>query len=141
GANVTPVQALNALKATAVPVDGIAGGRIDVLAAARALGILAAPTPTAPAAGAPTTRQAQLVRGTFARTLRKTVGIASAGPLTVVLTRANARTCDMTLRSGGAVYLTWRSTATQLDISAPVGRGTYALAVTCRDARTRPYAL
>jgi hypothetical protein len=135
-ANVTPLQAIDALRATAVPVPGIGGGRIDVLAAARALGILPVPA-TAP----PATPQAELEHGLFVGTLRKSFAVTSAGPLTVVLTRANARSCTMTLRQGGSIYLTWRSSPTQLAISAPVGRGTYALSVICRDDRTRRYAL
>lgn len=135
GPSVTPLQALEALRATAVPVEGVTRGRIDVLAAARALGLLSA-GPTV----APSTTQVELERGVFGRTLHRSVGV-SGGPLTVVLTRANARSCDMTLRTGTAVYRGRRSTPTTLDLRARVGRGTYALTVSCRGSRPHPYAL
>jgi Subtilase family len=140
--NVTPAQAVNALRATAVHVAGIAGGRIDVAAAAALLGIS-----TKPAAGTDATQQQQrqqqqaLVQGgTFGRSLTTTLTLGE-GPVTVLLTRPDARSCSMALRSASGVYLTWRSTPTELDISARVAKGRYVLAVECPGRRPRPYSL
>lgn len=129
---IPPQQAMDALRATAVPVDGIAGGRIDVLAAARRLGV-AAP-PAAPV------QQLDLERGRFGGTFRKTL-VAGNGPLSIVVTRANARACTMTLRSKGAAYLTSRATPRTLALRVQVTKGTYILVVTCRDARVLPYSI
>jgi thermitase len=133
--SVTPVQAVNALRATATHVAGIAGGRIDVRAAADALGIPDAlpPIPQPPQA-------VHLQSGTFRHTLRTTLVVA-AGPFTAILKRAGASACTMSLRSATAVYLTWRSTPNELDISSKVSGGRYVLAVDCTGARSRPYDL
>lgn len=135
GHNVTPVAALDALRATAHPVNGIDGGRIDVLAAARALGIMPQPTGTVGFA-----QQLDLESGRFAEAYRKRVQV-SQGPLTIVLTRPKARSCTMALRSKSGAYVTWRSTPTQLAISASVEAGVYTLGIACRDSRSRPYSL
>src|SRR5206468_8962155 len=93
---VTPQQAMDALRATAVPVSGIAGGRVDVLAAARSLGIIApAPAPKPkpkPGPATPSPAQSQeidLEQGMFARTLRRTV-VDGKGPMSHVVTRRDA---------------------------------------------------
>jgi hypothetical protein len=138
---LTPVQAMAALRATAVPVHGIAGGRIDVVAAARALGIIAAPkVAKTPTTTSETGRQLQIASGKFSRTLQKQLQLG-AGPLTILLTRQNASTCTMALRSTTGLYLGWRTTATQIDLSDTVPRGTYTLSIACRDAHVRPYSL
>jgi hypothetical protein len=135
---LTPVQAVDALRATAVPVPGIDGGRIDVLAAAKALGIL--PVTTAAKGSTTPGQQLQLARGKFGRVLHKRVR-ALGGPLTILLTRTNASSCTMELRSPDALYVAWRTTSTQLDLSDTVARGTYTLDVSCVDSRIRPYSL
>lgn len=135
---VSPVQAINALRATAVHVSGISAGRIDVQAAALALGI-----PEQKTTGAPSTsgnRQALVQGGAFGRSFSVPLTLA-AGPVTVLLTRPNARSCAMALRSNAGVYLTWRSTPSELDISARVAAGRYVLAVQCADAHPRSYSL
>jgi hypothetical protein len=128
---VTPVQAMEALRATARPVDGIAGGRIDVLAAATALGIRPPATPTP---------HRDLQRGTFGQTLVKKV-VTAAGPLSIVVTRAGARTCTMTLRTRNALYLGSETTADTLSLAAHVSGGVHVLVVTCAGTRQRPYSV
>jgi hypothetical protein len=131
-----------ALRATAVPVQGIAGGRIDVVAAARALGIIAAPkaAKTSTTTTSPSGRQLQIASGTFGRSLQKQLQLAG-GPVTILVTRPNAGLCTLALRSANGLYLGWRTTQTQLDLSDTVARGTYTLSIACRDARVRPYSL
>jgi subtilase family protein len=134
---ITPVAAVNALRATAVHVAGVGGGRIDIRAAADALGI----PPVPPATGtAQPLQQVRLQSGSFRRALRKHLTVGT-GPLTVILHRAGAGSCTMALRAANAVYLTWRSTPNELDIGAKVAAGRYLLAVDCADSRTRPYDL
>jgi len=139
GTNVTPVQAIDALRSTAVPVSGIDGGRIDVAAAAQALGITGLRAGTS-ATTAGYSRQVSLERGSFARAFRETLQVGT-GPLSVVLTRSHARQCTMSLRAKSTAYLSWRSTTTQLDISTSLKGGTYVLRVTCTDRVRRPYSL
>ena len=137
--SVTAVQAVNALRATAVHIPGIAGGRIDVHAAAIALGIPL--TSAAPGGSQPQGRREVTVQGgAFARNFSTTLTVG-AGPLTVLFTRANASRCSMSLRSGNALYLTWRSTPNELDISTRVAAGRYTLAVHCAGKRALPYSL
>jgi hypothetical protein len=131
---VSAQQAMSALRATAVPVDGIAGGRIDVLAAARRLGIIPPAAPSVP------TQQLDLERGSLGRRLRKTLA-AGSGPLSIVVTTPKARRCTMTLRSSATAYVTSRTTARTLALTAQVTRGTYVLVVTCSDVRARPYSV
>ena len=140
GTNVTPVQAIDALRATAVPVAGIDGGRIDVAAAARALGITGPRTGTTAGQVAGYTRQVSLERGRFGRILKETL-VVGPGPLTVILTRVHARACTMSLRSKSTAYFSWRSTMSQLDISTSLNGGSYVLRVACADARRQPYSL
>jgi subtilase family protein len=136
---VSPVEAVNALRATAVHVAGIAGGRIDLKAATAALGIvLAGPPAAAPALHS--IQQVTIQSGKLKRGISKTFDVA-AGPLTVLFTRGHARACSMTLRSRDNLYLTWRSTPNELDISDRVPRGRYVLAVRCADGRSRDYSL
>jgi len=135
---VTAQQAMDALRATAVPVDGIAGGRIDVLAAARRLGIV--PTPVQRASSAPTSQQIDLEQGTFARTLRRKL-VAGKGPLSIVVTRRDARSCTMTLRSSDVAYLSSRATADTLSLTTRIEGGTYLLVVTCSGAGPQRYTV
>lgn len=124
---VTPVQAINALRATAVHVAGIGGGRIDVRAAADALGI----PPVPPAAGTvQPLQQVHLQSGVLRSTLTQPVVVAK-GPLTVIFESSRAAACTMSLRSPHAVYLTWRTAPNELDISANVAGGRYLLSVQC----------
>ena len=139
GKNVTPVQAIDALRATAVPVAGIDGGRIDVVAAAQALGITAR-TGTSTASTAGYSRQISLERGRFGRSFRETLSVGS-GPLTVILTRPHARQCTMALRAKSTAYFSWRSTTRQLDISTSLKGGSYILQVTCASQKKQPYSL
>jgi hypothetical protein len=138
GQGVTPVQAINALRATAVHVAGIGGGRIDLAAAAAALGIVQqrAPSKSAPRS----TQQATVQGGKFGSAFSTTLNLA-AGPVTVLLTRVHARDCDMSLRSRNGFYLTWRTTPNELDISARVAAGRYVLGVHCSESRPRTYSL
>lgn len=134
---VTPVQAVNALRATAVHVAGIDGGRIDVRAAADVLGIGPAPAASEPGV---VQQQVSLQSGTFGQAFRSTFTVA-AGPLTVLLWRPHAHACTMSLRTGSAVYLTWRTAPNELDISANVAAGRYVLAVSCTEPQRRTYSL
>jgi subtilisin family serine protease len=137
--NLTPVQAVNALRATAARVAGIGGGRIDVRAAADALGIGPAPAPLA--GKRPVAQQEVLLQsGSFGAGFRTSFTVA-AGPFTAILRRANARACIMQLGSASGVYLTWRSAPNELDISANVAAGRYVLDVRCPDAQKRGYSL
>src|SRR4051812_1576364 len=131
---VTPQKAMDALRATAVPVQGIGGGRIDVLAAARQLGILPRPVPVQPI------QKLDLQRGSFAGKLRKTV-VAPNGLLSIVLTRPSAQRCSMTLRSKDAAYVTSQTTGRTVSLRTQVTAGTYVLTVTCVDSRARPYSM
>jgi len=136
--SVTAVQAVNALRATAVRIPGIAGGRIDVHAAAEMLGI--ADPVVVQAARKPGPQQLSLQAGAFTSDFRTTLTVG-AGPLTVLFNRPNAIRCAMTLRSKDALYLTWRSTPNELDISTRVAAGTYTLAVHCTGKRRLPYSV
>lgn len=135
--SVTPVQAINALRATAVHVAGIGGGRIDVRAAADALGIPPVPPETGTVQPL---QQVRLDSGTIRTTLTQPIVVAK-GPLTVIFDAPRADRCSMALRSPHAVYLTWRTAPNELDISANVAGGRYVLDVRCPRAKARTYSL
>jgi hypothetical protein len=130
---------VNALRATAVPIPGIGGGRIDVRAAAAALGVALSPAARLGTKGN-FTRQVSIQTGKLGRTFDRAFTLG-AGAITVILDRPNAQACTMILHSRSAAYLTWRSTPRELDISTRVPAGRYIVSVRCDDAKARPFSL
>jgi Subtilase family len=132
----TPAQALAALRATAAPVAGIGGGRIDLPAAAAALGV----APSQPSAPEPSASGAAVIHGML-RTRLTTPLSLRGGSVRIVLTRQDALRCSMTLRSAKETIVSWVGSPDIVALSATVAGGKYTLVATCTDGKSRPYTL
>ena len=148
---LTMYQIVAALRATAHPVKGIAGGRVDAWAAAHALGLVPqnppAPAPTtttttttAPAVVAPSP-EVLVETGVVRRS--EVVRLALApGRLTLQLTGQAAKDCSMSMRVAGTVYVDLPGERTVHTLTTEIGkRGTYVLNVRCRSVNRKPYEL
>jgi hypothetical protein len=142
--SLTVEQVIDAIKATAVPVAGIGGGRIDAWAAAHYLGLVPAvpPPPPAPPAPAPVTptssRQVLLTTGVVRRNAKVLLDV-SAGRLAVQLTGPAAADCSLTFRVGGEVYVGLSAERNVRSLAATVPRGRYPVTLACRTARLKAY--
>jgi subtilisin family serine protease len=122
-----------ALESSAVPVDGIAGGRIDAYGALAALGLVP-PQPVEPY-----TQQTQVESGLLEHR-REVVLMLGAGAFQAEFTSALARSCSMTLIGGRtATTVLWGGRRVSLEIT--VGEGRYALSIECAGTQPRPYRL
>jgi hypothetical protein len=145
--SLTAYQVEDALQATAHPVAGIGGGEVDAWAAANYLGLVPAEPPPPPpvAAAASTTtdssRQVLLTEGVVKRKAVVKMQLAS-GPLYLQLIgHAAAADCSMTLRASGVLYVALPGEKTVRSLAATVRAGTYAVTITCHDARAKSYSL
>jgi subtilisin family serine protease len=150
---LTAAQIRAALISTAVPVEGIAGGRVDAFAALRALGVISPPPPPPPASPAPppppakprpgAKTPARLARSYSGRLRgRKTVPITvGAGHLTVKLTSRSVTGCRLTVASADEVLLATRRRRTSLTLAARVAAGKYVVSIGCTPGAARRYRL
>jgi len=133
----SPADAVQALRATAQPLDGIGGGTIDVAAASRALG----PTAAAPA----TVRQKQaagvlVLQGRFRTTLSRRLRLGS-GPLLLRFSAGDVAGCSLALRSTDAEYVATAARPLGLQLAASVKAGSFSLDVRCATPKQRAYTL
>lgn len=143
--SLTVSQLSDALRKSAVPVDGIGGGRVDAWAAAHFLGLAPAEPPTAgpspPAATVPTpnvSRQVQLSTGTVRR--QETIQMdVSSGRLAVQLTGQAAAECSLALRVKGEVYVGLAGERNVRSLAATVKTGRYAVTLSCATRRPKTY--
>lgn len=154
---LTANQVAAALEATAHPVSGIGGGRVDAWAAANYLGLVPAqppastapptttPTSTTPTGGSTTTptssRQIQLTDGTVRKRAVVRLQLA-AGPLYLQLIgHAVATDCSMSVRAQGQVYVDLPGERVVRSLEATVKAGSYPVTITCHSSRPKPYSL
>jgi subtilisin family serine protease len=131
----TPAEAVQALRASARPVDGIGGGMIDVVAASALLG------PTA------TPRQAErqppdvlVLQGNFRTTLSKGLRL-STGTLVLRFATGDVRDCSLALRSANAEYVAADAKTLELHLAASVEAGRFSVDVRCNTPKERSYTL
>jgi hypothetical protein len=134
----------NALRATATPVAGIGGGRINAWAALVALGLDTVPPDTDPGSAAPpqaggVARVRTVRRGTIVRA-RRFVIESAAGTVDVRLRLASAARCQMQMRVSGQVLVAL-PTASTLTLTVGVPSGRYRLDVSCASARPVRFVL
>ena len=142
---LTAEQVANALQATAHPVDGIGGGRVDAWAAANYLGLVPAEPPAVVATPTSTTptssRQVLLTEGVVRRRAVVRLKLAT-GPLFLQLTgRAVAADCGMSFRAQGQLYVDLPGERTIRSLAATVKAGSYPVTITCDTAKPKPYSL
>ena len=122
-----------ALESSAVPVAGIAGGRIDAYGALAALGLVP-PEPVAPY-----TWQTQVESGLLDHR-EDVVLMLGAGTFRAEFTSALARSCSMTLIGDStATTVLWGGRRVSLETT--VGEGRYVLSIECAGNQPRPYQL
>jgi subtilisin family serine protease len=158
--SLTASQVVTALVATARPVQGVAYGRVDPVAAFRWLGLpVGPPTVAQPAAQPPTppvaapatqarrpapgqlfTRQTLFETGTFKRGFRSTFRVGR-GRLEMQLLTSLAAECTLALSSATGLEIAAPAFKNLISLSVRVAAGRYAAEVHCRGARTRQYSL
>ena len=156
--SLTANQVRGALTSTAVPVPGVAFGRIDPVAAFQQLGLLAVPpqpaaappaarppaTPPAarprPAPGQLYTRQTWFETGTFRGGFRSPFRVGR-GRFEMQLLMPRASDCTLSLRTPTELIVGSPPLTNLLSLSVRVTAGRYTAEVRCRGARTRQYSL
>jgi hypothetical protein len=141
---LTLYQVRDALRNTAVHVDGIGGGRVDAWAAAHALGLVPAEPapPPAPAPPVPVpanvSRQVLLTDGSVRRKAQIVLDVR-AGRLALQLTGQAAAECSLSFRVKGEVYVGLSSERNVRSLAATVPAGRFPVTISCRTARLKTY--
>ena len=160
--SLTAAEIAGALRSTAVPVAGIAGGRVDAFAALSFLGLLSGPPPPPPppvsraktqAPGTRVTapvgsrtpaihfsRQAHVLFGTV-RHLRSIPIVVGGGRLDLRLAAREAEECVMSVASRGRVLIGTLRGLDELTMKVFLPRGHYTVEVSCSSQRRKDYAL
>jgi hypothetical protein len=156
--SLTANQVATALEATAHPVQGIGGGRVDAWAAANYLGLAPAqpstttslPTTTTTPTGTTTgttsstggsSRQIQLTDGTVRRRAVVRLQLAAGQLYLQLIGRAVATDCSMSIRAQGQVYVDLPGERVVRSLEADVKAGSYPVNITCHSSRPKPYSL
>ncbi len=141
---LTMYQIIAALKATAHPVSGIAGGRVDAWAAAHYLGLVPESPPPPPT---PVTTPAVVSPEVLVSTgsVRRSQAIKlplSPGQLVLQLFGPAAKDCTMSVRIGGTLYVDLAAERTVHTLTANISKnGTYVVNVRCASVNRKLYEL
>jgi subtilisin family serine protease len=136
--NLSPQQVALALRSSAHPLPGIAGGLVDAYAALGALGLAAPPKPAVAAdAGQRLARVfSGSVRGHRTLTLRLVKGRAD-----LTLDMPDVRGCSMSLTSSSTSVLALPFSRFEIRMSVRVETDRYRLNITCTGKKARVYTL
>lgn len=132
--SLTAEQIVAGLRATAVPIDGIGGGRVDAYAALQRMGAVPPPPPPAP----------KLKTSTRTGKLRKRTSMAlavGAGRLRVSFSVKPAEACSLTVGSPSELLLGDRRGRGVVGLDERVTAGRYTARITCRTSRLKRYRL
>ncbi len=141
---LTMYQIVGALRATAHPVAGIGGGRVDAWAAAHYLGLVPE-TPPPPPTPVPTppfvSPQVLVSTGSVRRS--ETIRLPlSPGQLVLQLFGPAAKDCTMSVRISGTLYVDLAAERTVHTLSATIRKaGTYVVNVRCGSVNRKAYEL
>ncbi len=142
---LTMYQIVGALKATAHPVNGIAGGRVDAWAAAHYLGLVpeTPPPPPVPPVTPAATPSPEVLATTGVVRRSEVVRLPlRPGRLTVQLTGPAAKDCSMSMRVDGTLYVDLAGERTVHTLTANIRRNaTYAVNVRCGSVNRKAYEL
>jgi subtilisin family serine protease len=154
--SLTPAQVVSAMRDTAAPVAGIAGGRVDAYKALLAVGGKPAPPPPPPpppprevtvqssrqrprpTAGPKITTRVQ--RGFLRSHWHVTIKVRP-GRVGATLRSTKARSCTVSLRSGDEVWLSYARSHDVVSLAARVPAGSYGVDVWCKVRSPRRAAL
>ncbi|MDQ2909571.1 MAG: S8 family serine peptidase [Actinomycetota bacterium] len=152
--SLTPAQVVSALQATAAPVAGIGGGRVDAYRALLAVGGKPPPPPPPPPAPAapapprpprtpprPASKQATRVQKGILRKHRFAWIDVKGGRVAATLRSVKAESCTVSLRSSTDVWLSALHHRNVVSMTAKVPAGRYKVDVWCSTPRPRPFAL
>lgn len=141
---LTMYQIVDALKATAHPVSGIGGGRVDAWAAAHYLGLVPEnpPAPPTPVPTPPVVSPQVLVSTGSVRRSETIRLPLSPGQLVLQLFGPAAKDCTMSVRIGGTLYVDLAAERTVHTLSATIRKGgTYLVNVRCASVNRKAYEL
>ena len=135
-------QVVGALEATAVPVSGIGGGRVDAWAAAHYLGLVPATPPPPPAPPPPPPSPQVLVTTGFVRRTTLVRLPLSPGRLQVQLTGPAAKDCTMSMRVNGQLVVGLAAERTISSLTATILKGgSYGVGIRCDSVNRKAYEL
>jgi len=146
---LTPVQIVNALRSTAVPVPGITGGRVDAYRALIAVGGKPPPPPPPPVQAQkpkpkPTGKTVpgmRVQKGWLRMHWHMRVKV-SKGKVSATLRSPKARSCTVSIKSSDDIWFAQgRKRRSVITLSARVPSGRYAVDVWCRVRKPRRSAL
>ena len=138
--SLTVNQVTDALRATAHPVAGIAGGRIDAWAAAHYLGLAPANPPVFVPPPPPVPREVFVTTGVVRKSARIRLNLAG-GPLELQLSGDAAANCSMSFRAGGNLYLDLPAERNVRSLAATLAAGSYPITVRCTTTNRKAYEL
>ena len=141
---LTMYQIIGALKATAHPVSGIGGGRVDAWAAAHYLGLVPEnpPPPLTPVPTPPVVSPQVLVSTGSVRRSEAIRLPLSPGRLVLQLFGPAAKDCTMSVRIGGTLYVDLAAERTVHTLTATIRKnGTYVVNVRCGSVNRKAYEL
>jgi len=141
--SLTMYQVAGALEATAVPVAGIGGGRVDAWAAAHYLGLVPATPPAPPPATQPTvvppSPQVQVTTGFVRRSGVVPLALAP-GRLEIQLTGPAAKDCTMSVRVDGQLVVDLAAERTVSTLATTIRKGgAYPVALRCSSMNRKAY--
>jgi len=128
-----------ALRATAIPVSGINGGRVDAYAALTALG-LAKPQEPRAATALLTARSAKIISGTFRglRTIRTRV---VAGRVDLMLDMPDVRGCTLAITTTRGTKVALPASRFEIRLQQDVADGVHRIRISCKGKKARPFTL
>ena len=128
--SLTVNQITDALRATAHPVAGIAGGRVDAWAAAHYLGLAPANPPVFVPPPPPVPREVFVTTGVVRKSARIRLNLAG-GPLELQLSGPAAINCSMSFRAAGSLYVDLPAERNVRSLAATLAAGSYPITVRC----------
>jgi thermitase len=128
---LTAEQIVAGLRATAVPIEGIGGGRVDAYAALQRMGAIPLPLPR------PTTSTR---KGSIRRGLRVPLSVGT-GRLKLSFTVKPAESCSLTVVGGAELFLGGRRGRATVGVDERVQAGRYTAQISCRTRKLKRYTL
>ena len=138
--SLTVNQVTDAMRATAHPVAGIGGGRIDAWAAAHYLGLAPANPPVFVPPPPPVPREVFVTTGVVRKSTRIRLNLA-AGPLELQLSGPAAVNCSMSFRAAGSLYVDLPGERNVRSLAATLAAGSYPITIRCTTPNAKAYEL
>jgi hypothetical protein len=138
---LTAEQISAALRATAVPVTGIGGGRVDACAAFRWMDLIPPPPPPPPPPPRYELRWTKRAVHGSVRVERRLAFSAQGGPVRLDLRSTYARECAMSVNAGGGIVLSKARGRTAAVLQAQLPAGRWVVEISCRTRRLKRFTL